>query len=229
MSLSMHARKYLLYPSLVFLLVVSLIELSSLDLRFSEALYELQGGAWAYKESWLLEDVLHSGGRTLSGLVGLVLLLGIVASFFVSPLRERRRSLVYLFVVALTGSLVVSVLKQYTHVDCPWDLTQFGGDLDYLGLFESKSSRVEYGQCFPAGHASAAYCWFGLVFLAMRYRPRLLPYAIAAVVLIGLVFGLTQQIRGAHFLSHDIWTAWICWVSAYLWSVVLLRNSRLRS
>lgn len=229
MPFSMHARKYLLYPSLLFLLIISLIELSSLDLRFSEVLYELQGGAWTYKESWLLEDLLHSGGRTLSSLVGLALLLSIVASFFVAPLRERRRGLVYLFLAALTGSLIVSVLKQLTHVDCPWDFTQFGGDLDYLGLYESKFSRVEYGQCFPAGHASAAYCWFGLVYLAIRYRPRLKIPAFAAVVLLGLLFGLTQQIRGAHFLSHDIWTAWICWVSAYLWSVVLLRNSRRKS
>ena len=29
--------------------------------------------------------------------------------------------------------------------------------------------------------------------------------------LIGTVFALGQQARGAHFLSHDLWTLAICW------------------
>jgi membrane-associated PAP2 superfamily phosphatase len=27
----------------------------------------------------------------------------------------------------------------------------------------------------------------------------------------GFVAGATQQLRGAHFMSHTLWTAWICW------------------
>ena len=30
----------------------------------------------------------------------------------------------------------------------------------------------------------------------------------------GLLFGISQQFRGAHFLSHDVWTAAICWFAA---------------
>ena len=26
--------------------------------------------------------------------------------------------------------------------------------------------------------------------------------------------GIAQQLRGAHFMSHDLWTAGICWVAA---------------
>ena len=40
-----------------------------------------------------------------------------------------------------------------------------------------------------------------------RFRTRV----VAATVLVGLVFGLTQTVRGAHFPSHTFWTAWICW------------------
>jgi membrane-associated PAP2 superfamily phosphatase len=215
-------RHYLIHPSLFFVLAFFVVEISSFDLIFSDLLYELQGGSWKYKESWLLEDFLHSGGRTASGLVGLVLLLAIAASFSLSFLRERRRSLIYLFVSALTGALVVSMLKRYTHMDCPWDLSRYGGTLDYLRLFDSSSSSEGSGQCFPAGHASAAYCWFGLYFLAKVYCPKRQRLALVSVILLGMVFGLTQQIRGAHFISHDIWTAWICWISACFWSAVLL-------
>jgi membrane-associated PAP2 superfamily phosphatase len=30
-------------------------------------------------------------------------------------------------------------------------------------------------------------------------------------VLAGLILGLSQQMRGAHFMSHTLWTAWLCW------------------
>ena len=33
-------------------------------------------------------------------------------------------------------------------------------------------------------------------------------------MLAGLVFGLAQQIRGAHYMSHTLWTAWLCWTVA---------------
>ena len=33
-------------------------------------------------------------------------------------------------------------------------------------------------------------------------------------LVIGISFGLAQQLRGAHFLSHDVWSAAICWFGA---------------
>jgi membrane-associated PAP2 superfamily phosphatase len=30
----------------------------------------------------------------------------------------------------------------------------------------------------------------------------------------GLIFGLAQQLRGAHFLSHDLWALAISWLVA---------------
>jgi membrane-associated PAP2 superfamily phosphatase len=31
---------------------------------------------------------------------------------------------------------------------------------------------------------------------------------------LGLLFGFAQQLRGAHFLSHDLWTLGIAWSAA---------------
>lgn len=39
---------------------------------------------------------------------------------------------------------------------------------------------------------------------------------LALPLTLGLVFGIGQQLRGAHFLSHDLWTAWLCWLCASL-------------
>ena len=35
--------------------------------------------------------------------------------------------------------------------------------------------------------------------------------ALAIGLAAGLVFGISQQFRGAHFLSHDIWSLALCW------------------
>jgi hypothetical protein len=40
---------------------------------------------------------------------------------------------------------------------------------------------------------------------------------------LGLLFGTTQQLRGAHFLSHDIWTFALCWsINALLAALILV-------
>jgi hypothetical protein len=29
------------------------------------------------------------------------------------------------------------------------------------------------------------------------------------------MLGVSQQLRGAHYMSHTLWTAWICWVVGF--------------
>ncbi len=36
---------------------------------------------------------------------------------------------------------------------------------------------------------------------------------------------LQMALRGAHYLSHSMWTAWLCWVMAWISGWALLRNS----
>jgi membrane-associated PAP2 superfamily phosphatase len=38
---------------------------------------------------------------------------------------------------------------------------------------------------------------------------------LAAAVAAGLVLGLAQQWRGAHFMSHTLWSGWVCWCVAW--------------
>jgi membrane-associated PAP2 superfamily phosphatase len=45
----------------------------------------------------------------------------------------------------------------------------------------------------------------------------------------GAVFGWAQMVRGAHFPSHTMWSAWVCWVLCALLSAVPLRGPRAHS
>jgi membrane-associated PAP2 superfamily phosphatase len=65
--------------------------------------------------------------------------------------------------------------------------------------------------CFPAGHASAGYAWISSYFFGLYYQSRWRWVGLGASMIAGAVFGFVQQIRGAHFISHDIWTLAICW------------------
>ncbi len=29
------------------------------------------------------------------------------------------------------------------------------------------------------------------------------------------MLGVSQQLRGAHYMSHTLWTAWICWTVGF--------------
>jgi hypothetical protein len=55
---------------------------------------------------------------------------------------------------------------------------------------------------------------FGFYYFVRHYWPRWQWWALASVLLLGLVFGIGQQLRGAHFVSHDVWTLGLCWFIA---------------
>jgi membrane-associated PAP2 superfamily phosphatase len=46
---------------------------------------------------------------------------------------------------------------------------------------------------------------------------------------IGFILGISQQMRGAHFMSHTLWTAWLCWtvgwLSHLLFSAILRKST----
>jgi len=101
-------------------------------------------------------------------------------------------------------------------VSCPWDVQDFGGIAPYVSHWAWSVRDTGPGGCFPAGHASAAFACFGGYFVFRQTSPGVARAWLAAVVLSGLALGLAQQMRGAHFTSHTLWTAWVCWVVALI-------------
>lgn len=204
-------RIHIVLPGAVFLGLLLAFALLPIDRVTADFLYRLEGGRWAWRDAWLTRAVIHDGGRKLVLVAVLFVLALIVAGFRVQRLRPCRRGLTYVLVSAVVSGLLINILKAVTHMDCPWDLVRYGGDRPFHALWDLAAYPVSSGRCFPAGHASAAYAWFGAYFFARVHVPRYRKPALAAVIILGLVFGLGQQLRGAHFLSHDLWTAALCW------------------
>jgi membrane-associated PAP2 superfamily phosphatase len=179
-------------------------------------LFLWEGGHWALKENFVTSTLIHQGGKRLSALVW----LGVVACALVAWRRPAWRSwrtpLLYLALAVLLSTSIVAWMKSWTHVDCPWDLVGFGGTRSYHDLLAALPAHAALGRCFPAGHASAGYAWLALFFFLGETRPQWRWKGFAAAFGAGMVFGIAQQLRGAHFVSHDLWTLLICWLIAVL-------------
>jgi len=190
-----------------------------IDWRLAHYFYQLEGGSWALKEHWLTQAVLHGGGHDVALTLYLFILLLYVLSFKLVSLTSYKRGLSYLSLSLPVATLTVSLFKRITAVDCPWSVIDFGGGRPYQSWLESLwTPLVGADHCFPAGHASSAYMFFGLYFFSRLYWPRYSSFILAAILTTGITFGLAQQLRGAHFISHDLTSALICWlVNLVLW------------
>lgn len=184
------------------------------DEWFADRLYAWQGHRWALRLNFITEQLIHKLGRDLSTAAW----LGVLAAWIVARTRPGlsrwRKPLAYLAISTLWATALVAWIKSWSNMDCPWDLARYGGDRVFVGLFGLRPIGLPRGVCFPAGHASAGYAWMALYFFFLGTRPRLRWLGLSAGAVLGALFGLSQQLRGAHFMSHDLWTAAICWLSA---------------
>ncbi|MGL4693355.1 MAG: phosphatase PAP2 family protein, partial [Stenotrophomonas maltophilia] len=91
----------------------------------------------------------------------------------------------------------------------------------------TRPAGMPRGVCFPGGHSSAGFAWVSLYFVALMMRPAWRWRGLAVGLLAGGLFGVSQQLRGAHFLSHDLWTLATCWAVS-LGLYLLIEPVRLR-
>jgi membrane-associated PAP2 superfamily phosphatase len=200
-------------PILWFLLAVSVMSVLNTDRGVAHVLfYDSVHRHWVGATSWWTNELLHTGGRwAIRSLAAAGIAVWIAASTN-ERLCHLRRPAAY-FVISLALSIAaIGLLKTVTNVDCPWDLREFGGRYPYVSLFADRPDLLRHAKCFPAAHSSSGYALFALYFLVRersRHRARL---GIAVALLVGAAFGLAQQSRGAHFVSHDVWSAFLVWM-----------------
>ena len=172
-------------------------------------------GGFALRDHWLLKQVMHSGGRWLAWALALTLCLavwwpqGVLRRL---PLSRRLQ----LACSVLASALMVSLLKSVNPAPCPWSLADFGGlgqPVSHWAWWSAPDGAA--GRCFPAGHASAGFAFIGGYFVFRQQLPALARRWLLLALAAGLLLGLGQQWRGAHFMSHTLWSGWLCWCLAW--------------
>jgi len=209
-------QHHLLLPWAMLLLASVVLMAGGGDLWLADQLYRWQGGHWALKENVWTQQLIHRGGKHISVLCAGLLMLALVRAYIDNRYQVLRRPLLYLLLTLGLSTGLVALLKSFTAMDCPWHLQRYGGSREFIGLLTVRPADYGAVACFPSGHASAGYGWIGAYFFALHLVPRWRKPVLWLVLAIGALFGAAQQLRGAHFLSHDLWTLAISWTVAVL-------------
>ncbi|MBL8226706.1 MAG: phosphatase PAP2 family protein [Chromatiales bacterium] len=179
-------------------------------------------GAWAFDAvagrfigagpgEWWARELIHAGGGTAIRIAGAAALLLWLLSRWSGTLAAWRRPLAYVVAATLSIVTVIGVAKNTTNVDCPWSITGYGGSRPYVHLFADRPDGLPRARCFPGGHSASGFTLLALYFALRDRRPRAARSVLAAALGVGALFAFGQEARGAHFLSHDLWSLAIAW------------------
>lgn len=152
-------------PLLFFALMAGVLATTPLDRQIAHILFFNEAHSrWLGAGTWWANALIHQGGAWLVR----ILVVGALALWITTYIKPWwapwRRPALYFAVSTLLGVGLVGLLKVLTHVDCPWDLTEFGGRFPFIDLFEHRPEAWRRAQCFPSGHASAGYALLALYF-----------------------------------------------------------------
>lgn len=196
----------------VTLLCLLASDFSGADMGIMQILADSNG--FKLRDNWWLETILHTRAKQLAIVFYLVL---VVMVWWPSKvLRQRSRWQRSEIVVGITLALItISTLKSLSLTSCPWELQAFGGQATHVSHWLYLTADGGSGRCFPGGHVSSAFAFLALAlpWLASdSASQRQTGLRILLIVLgTGLLLGITQTLRGAHFPSHTLWTGFICW------------------
>lgn len=188
--------------------------------------------AWAYGPSgwigsgaWWAEELLHDGGRNAVRAIAATCL----AAALIVRHSPWRAVATYLFAAMAASALLAGILKQLTNVDCPWDLLGFGGTRPYVHLFADRPDALPRAACFPGAHSASGFSLLAVYFALRDRNRRLARLTLVAALATGAAFSVAQEGRGAHFLSHDLASAFLAWfVALALYPAILRRGAAAR-
>lgn len=202
-------------PLVIFLMLAGVFATTWADLAIARTFFfDNSHMRWIGTGNWWINEFLHTGGRwAIRGLVAVALVIW-TATYVNRDWRGLRRPCSYFILSVVLGVAAVGALKTITNVDCPWDLQPFGGAFPVVELFADRPDALRAGRCFPAAHASSGFALVALYFVLRERSRRWAWLGLGAGLSVGLIFGIAQQSRGAHFLSHDLWSAFVVWLIA---------------
>lgn len=205
---------YLGIPLLAAVVLV-LLELTTLDMDIARLAFDPLAGDFIGRHSYFLENILHERAKQVVIGLSLLAIVAFIGSLLLARLKPVRRELGCLVLSMALSTAFVTPVKAVTAVQCPWSLEQFGGKEVYSELLSPRPATDKPGRCWPGGHAATGFSLFALFFALRDRRPRMARAALAVAVTLGCVFSIGRMLQGAHFFSHNVWTAIFCWLISF--------------
>ena len=186
-----------------------------IDQRLAEPFYDSTTHTFPWRYAWVSKYLVHRYVKYVLLTIG-VLVLAVAVLIRVRPptsgfLRshEKRWSFVAWCFVLVPS--VIGILRRLSPMHCPWEIDSFGGYAPYFDLLTWPPQGVRAGHCFPAAFVASSSWMLALPLLWFPERRRLGFTVGTAALLVTLALGWVQQMRGAHFLSHTLWSVWVSW------------------
>jgi membrane-associated PAP2 superfamily phosphatase len=207
-------------------LIIWLGRFTDIDLILADAVFDRGANVFPWREAWLADTFTHRILKVVLTVAAASVVLAAVADLirprarFTHAFRLRLRLVA---LAALAVPLVISTLKQQSDAHCPWDLARYGGTEPYVRLFQALPHGVLPGHCLPGGHAATALWLLALAVFWLPHAPRKALAVAGAALVFGAAVGWMQQLRGAHFLTHTLWSMWLA-VAVVLALVIVLQG-----
>lgn len=163
-------------------------------------------GEFYLKHNVYLEVVNHQYVKYILIAVYLSFLVIIMRSFKDVSLRQIRWRYSYFLIMVIVTTATIGILKSLSDHACPWDMI-IPEDHSYTWILKKVN-----GHCFPGGHASTGFALLAGYFIYRDHDQQRAYFYLIAGLILGFAMGWAQMMRGAHFLSHNLWTAWITWM-----------------
>jgi membrane-associated PAP2 superfamily phosphatase len=211
-------------PALVIAAVLLALDTTPLDSVISNWFFDSVAGAFPLRHNAVLEVLGHLWAKELI-VMAAGCVIGMCLLSFVHPALGPHRLLLLFLSLALTlAPLAVTLLKASSARHCPWSLQEYGGFAPHLSLFDAAPPDMAPGHCFPSGHASGGFALLAFYFAGHALGNRRLAWSgLGSGLVIGMAFGMVRVAQGAHFLSHNLWSALVCWLVILALYVAVMR------
>lgn len=222
-----------LFASIVLIALITLIasavaiaaiaQWTDIDLWLADLYYDPVRRVFPWDNTWFARDFMHGYLKQVIVWFGFLtiaaMLIDLVYPLFrKSPLRRPQWRFVAL--ASVLEPLLVRTLKASSNLHCPVGIDLYGGRAPLLRLFDAVPPEWHAGHCFPAGHASAGMWLSALAVFWLPAHPRKALAVFVGGLSVGLTMGWVQQMRGMHFLTHTLATAWLS--TALLFAMLVL-------
>lgn len=216
-------------PAAAFLLLMVVVEAGRLDRRVADLFFDVEARIWPLDHAWWSYTLLHETGKAALIILWIGLAAVALASRWRPGLRPWRAPVVFVCTLMVLAPAAVGLIKEYSDVPCPSATVPYGGRQPYVRIFDLDRPALERGGCFPGAHSSSGFALVAGYFALRDRRRRLAVRLLIAGMALGLAFAFGQWARGAHFVSHDLWSFAITWVLALgayaAWRRLLLPQS----
>lgn len=200
-------------PALPVIAFLLLLETTTLDTAITGWFFDPVAGVFPLHYNSALEVFGHLWPRQLAIVVASCMIALCLLGFLLPHLKPQRRLLLFLSLALTLAPLAVVLLKAASARHCPWSLQEYGGFARHLSLFDAAPPDFSPGHCFPGGHAAAGFCLLAFYFAGLALGNRRLARAgLWGGLTAGMALGLVRVAQGAHFLSHILWSALVCWL-----------------